>query len=274
DGEDESSKKAVADVIAMLPTKALKFGYLLDLCGTPFGAETESYIVQGMAEIVDGMTSAEDLVEAGAEQIKIIEAAAGIRDRLLSTALPDQWRRRFARRIYELLVHYDEIRVGQPRAAETIKAGPEPMPAQKKAAVPDDTNAAEPVDLSSELEFSDGPLEQLSLDAGDYLFREGDVGDAAYLVVSGQIELLRDSGEKFVTIAKAGPGSIIGEMAMLDAEPRMASARAVEDTLLTVIPMVELKLRIDRLEKYDPVLYRMVGTFVQRMRDYKIIDAE
>lgn len=274
DGEDESSEKAVADVIAMLPTKALKFGYLLDLCGTPFGAETESYIVQGMAEIVDSMTSAEDLVEVGAEQIKIIEAAAGIRDRLLSTALPDQWRRRFARRIYELLVQYDEVRVGQPRTAENNKPSPAPKASPKQCEVTEEAKAADADDASSAPKFADGPLEQLSLSAGNYLFREGDVGDAAYLIVSGQIEILRDSGEKFVSIAKAGPGSIIGEMAMLDAEPRMASARAMEDTKLTVIPMTEMKLRIDRLEKYDPVLYRMVGTFVQRMRDYKIIDAD
>lgn len=268
EGEDENSRKAVADIIKLLPTKALKFGYLLDLCGTPFGIETEAHIIQGIAEIVDSMTSAEDLVEAGAEQIKIIEAAAGIRDRLLSTALPDQWRLRFARRIYELLVSYDEIRTGKQPTAKQLKSIADKAVDVSPEIVP------EPVVASILDEFTDGPLKQITLDADEYLFHEGDVGDAAYLIVFGKVEILRNSGEKFVAIAKAGPGSIIGELSMLDAEPRMASVRALEDTTLTIIPMSEMKLRIDRLEKFDPVLNRMVGTFVQRMRDYKIIDVD
>ncbi len=75
-------------------------------------------------------------------------------------------------------------------------------------------------------------------------------------------------------IARAGPGSIIGEMALIDSKPRMASAKTVSDTEVTVIPMEEMQLRLDRLEKFDPVMRRLVGMFVQRMRDYKVIGIE
>ena len=92
--------------------------------------------------------------------------------------------------------------------------------------------------------------------------------------MSGQVNILRNVGEENIVIAQVGPGSIIGEMALIDAEPRMASARTVTETVLSIIPSKDLKVRLDRLEKSDPVMRRLVGMFVQRMRDARIISVD
>jgi CRP-like cAMP-binding protein len=63
-------------------------------------------------------------------------------------------------------------------------------------------------------------------------------------------------------------------MALIDAEPRMATARAVAETVVTIIPSKDLKVRLDRLEKIDPVMRPLVGMFVQRMRDARIISMD
>ncbi len=62
----------------------------------------------------------------------------------------------------------------------------------------------------------------------EVLFREGDSGDFAYIIETGKIEIYTEmSGDKVVFATKEA-GTIIGELALLDKAPRMASVRAIE----------------------------------------------
>ncbi len=65
-----------------------------------------------------------------------------------------------------------------------------------------------------------------TLAAGDVLFKAGDVGNVAYVVESGVIEICTFNGEEYVTLAELGKGSLFGEMALIDNQPRSAMARA------------------------------------------------
>jgi uncharacterized membrane protein len=70
---------------------------------------------------------------------------------------------------------------------------------------------------------------------GEYLFREGETGAALFVVADGEVEVLVDRGGREVTLARLGPRSHLGEMALLDAAPRSTSARAIaSSTLLEV----------------------------------------
>jgi CRP/FNR family transcriptional regulator, cyclic AMP receptor protein len=68
--------------------------------------------------------------------------------------------------------------------------------------------------------------ETRSLEPGDVLFREGDVGDEMFAVVEGRVELTR-AGE---ILELVGPGGIVGEMALIDDAPRSATATVVAPT--------------------------------------------
>lgn len=106
------------------------------------------------------------------------------------------------------------------------------------------------------------------------IFSEGDPGDAAYLILTGTVDIIKKAGDAHVVIAQVGQGAIIGEMALIDSEPRMATARAAVKTAVTVIPSKELEIRLERLQKFDPVLRRLVGMMVQRMRDANFSSAD
>ena len=104
---------------------------------------------------------------------------------------------------------------------------------------------------------------------------------ARFAEVNGQVtalrervEILKRAGDRDVVIGEASAGEIIGEMAIIDVVPRMASARAVVDTVLAPIPRDDLKARLDRLEKIDPVLRRLMSMFMQRMRDTRFTLAD
>ncbi len=80
----------------------------------------------------------------------------------------------------------------------------------------------------------------VSLAPGELLFSEGDDGDQAYVITDGEIEIVKITGEQEVLLARRVPGEVIGEMALLDSAPRMASGRAVEEARLIAIPKSQM----------------------------------
>ena len=71
--------------------------------------------------------------------------------------------------------------------------------------------------------------EWVSLPAGEVLFRQGDPGDAAYVVVAGRLRVVtRDPEERVIN--EGGRGEMVGEMALLEGGPRMATVLAGRDT--------------------------------------------
>lgn len=63
------------------------------------------------------------------------------------------------------------------------------------------------------------------------IFNEGDQGDAMYLIVDGKVKV--HTGDK--VLAELGASQCVGEMAILDAEPRSASITALTDLTLLKI---------------------------------------
>ncbi len=60
----------------------------------------------------------------------------------------------------------------------------------------------------------------------DVLFREGDMGDEAFVLLAGDVSVLRRDGNVDRVVAVEGPGSVIGELAVLDPAPRNATVIA------------------------------------------------
>ena len=84
--------------------------------------------------------------------------------------------------------------------------------------------------------LTDQELQQLmddakpvSLRAGEFLMKQGDDGDAAFVVVSGEFEVSKQSGQSLIKIDVRNPGDVLGEMALLSRSPRSASVVAVTD---------------------------------------------
>ncbi len=74
-------------------------------------------------------------------------------------------------------------------------------------------------------------MEEEALGPGEYFFRQGDPGDALYIMLDGQAEILLD--EK--PINTAGPGESFGEIAILDNAQRTAGVRAATDVYVLKI---------------------------------------
>jgi CRP-like cAMP-binding protein len=71
--------------------------------------------------------------------------------------------------------------------------------------------------------------EAMTLPAGKKLYREDDDADSAYIVVRGKIKLFRENEGEPVDVGMAGPGSTLGEMALIADSRRLTSAEAADD---------------------------------------------
>jgi signal transduction histidine kinase len=76
---------------------------------------------------------------------------------------------------------------------------------------------------------------EFKLQAGEMLFAEGQPGSEAYVIESGELEIIKASMDRQVLLTVRGPGEVVGEVALLDAAPRMASVRARSDAVLIAI---------------------------------------
>lgn len=77
---------------------------------------------------------------------------------------------------------------------------------------------------------------KVSFDSGRVLFMTGDAGDRAYLVAEGMVRLtLATSAGRELNVRMAGPGELIGEIAVLDSGPRTADAVAISPVVAYAI---------------------------------------
>lgn len=72
--------------------------------------------------------------------------------------------------------------------------------------------------------------------AGETIIREGDAGDFMLLLTRGEVDILKRGlhGQQ-QHMASVGPGTTIGEMSMIDGEPRFATCRATQPTTFAVL---------------------------------------
>ena len=71
--------------------------------------------------------------------------------------------------------------------------------------------------------------QRIKFEKGEMLFNQNDPGDSAYVVLSGEAEVIVDNKGVNLVVAKLGENSIIGEIAILCDVPRTAGVRAATD---------------------------------------------
>jgi CRP/FNR family cyclic AMP-dependent transcriptional regulator len=89
--------------------------------------------------------------------------------------------------------------------------------------------------------------ETLTLGSGQVLFCQGDIGNAAYIIMSGEAEVITEGPEGEITVATLGKNQFIGEISILIDVPRTATVRAMTELTALVIS--------------KDMFYRMVNEF-------------
>ena len=116
--------------------------------------------------------------------------------------------------------------------------------------------------LSDEfLEHLVGTLSSMRVMAGESIFKEGDPAREMYVVLDGEIEVLKKSRRGRETrVAILGPNDCFGEMSIIDMQPRSATVRALGPARLLKITTEEM----DALYRHDLKSYTLIVLNIAR----------
>ena len=102
---------------------------------------------------------------------------------------------------------------------------------------------------------------------GEFIFREGETAQFAYVVKSGAVEVLKIASDDQKVLAELGQNAIFGEMALIDGSPRSASVRSKGDSVITEITADEFK---DYIKNYPETALRIMRTISEHVRTANI----
>lgn len=111
--------------------------------------------------------------------------------------------------------------------------------------------------MSDELEFS-------VFSEGTVIFKQDAPPDAAYLIKSGRVQIVTARDGKEHVIDEVGPGDVFGEMALVDDNPRSATARTVEDTICAVFSKQDINRKLAGADLFTVGLIRLL---IKRLRE-------
>lgn len=107
---------------------------------------------------------------------------------------------------------------------------------------------------------------EVCLKEGETLFKENDLGETMYVILSGEVSVYKGN----TLLAERGAGHYFGEMALIESEKRSATIKAKEDTLLIEINKEHF---FSHFTPHSQVLLTLLKTLSQRTRnDLKVID--
>jgi CRP/FNR family cyclic AMP-dependent transcriptional regulator len=113
-----------------------------------------------------------------------------------------------------------------------------------------------------------GFMQVYRANAGQEIIHEGDVDDYMLLIIEGRVEIVKtDSQGNHRPMTAVGPGATLGEMSMIDGEPRFATCIAVDSTTFSVLSrdsMVKIILEDPGLG--SKILIKLVTLLSQRLR--------
>ena len=99
---------------------------------------------------------------------------------------------------------------------------------------------------------------------GEIIVRQGDVGGTMYIVQEGQVEVVVEQGDQEVLLAVRGAGQPIGEMEIIEREPRCATVRARGQARVLTL---DKKSFLRRIHEDPSLAYRIIRTMSHRIRD-------
>jgi CRP-like cAMP-binding protein len=99
---------------------------------------------------------------------------------------------------------------------------------------------------------------------GQHIFREGEIGDSAFIVFDGTIAIYRLAEEGKQLLATLNKGAMFGEMALIDDDTRMASAKAVDGAAeLLVVSRAMFQKKMDGLDPFTRGLIKILADNVR-----------
>jgi len=241
---DLTVEKAIDRLLDIMPNRAVRIGFLLDLVRSPLGEKEIALVAQDLNRVQRQLGAVSMLVPEGSDPETVARVIHGLKSRLAEWPVNADWHKNLSKTLDGLLARSQG---GGGKGAAKGAASASTVNEGKKA-------------------MAETTGDTKTIKGGELVFEEGEIGQVAFLIVTGEVEIFRKHGNSDRVLATVGRGEMIGEMSLIDNQPRMASARALQDTQVRTISRDSLQQRLVRLEQTDRVLRRLIAVLVSRIR--------
>ena len=103
---------------------------------------------------------------------------------------------------------------------------------------------------------------------GEAIFQEGMIGDVAYVVQEGEVEIAKTTSKnRRRVLGFIRNGGMFGEMALIDGKPRMAAATATKPTTCLIIRRDVFEKKLNAADPFVKGLLRILVRNVRSMAD-------
>jgi len=106
-------------------------------------------------------------------------------------------------------------------------------------------------------------IREMRISAGELVFAEHELGEEMYIVHSGKVIIFNEIGGRENLLDSIPSGSYFGEMAIVDEQPRSASARGAEDSILLVLHQNDFRAAV---HDYPDIAFEVMKEFIRRLR--------
>lgn len=116
-----------------------------------------------------------------------------------------------------------------------------------------------------ELRYLANSCQERKYAAGTVLMQQGSTGAGLFVLTAGHVKITQaiDPDRAEIELATAGPGDVLGEMALLDDLPRSATVTAVEDVTALLLPIWDFRTA---LRTNPEIPLKLLATLTRRLR--------
>jgi CRP-like cAMP-binding protein len=116
-----------------------------------------------------------------------------------------------------------------------------------------------------ELRYLSNSCQERKFAAGSVLMQQGDTGAGLFVITGGQVKITQasDPDRAEEDLGTAGPGDVLGEMALLDDLPRSATVTAISDVTALLLPIWDFRTA---LRDHPEISVKLLATLSHRLR--------
>lgn len=120
--------------------------------------------------------------------------------------------------------------------------------------------------MDLKLEMFHNEAENVSFEAGQAIFHEGDSGDTMFVILEGEVEI-SIGGELVETLAAGQP---FGEMALIDQTPRLVTAIAKKSTVLASIPLKRFLYMVEETPYFSVQIMKVMAERLRTLSSWRM----